>query len=181
MRLVNLFCLILSSLNCCGFRHVANTVRFIRISTEFRINKRKTRREAEKWCDGKAGLKRFHCGVYKHTSEFAFVLGRICAARKELGCTEVCVSLLHTAGFPRVQTCGREGEMGTVSFPLSSFQNPVHCLNLQRYLESLQTLHLFGFVSFYLQPEQKSKREKNMFDSCISRRFLHRHKLRYSC
>ena len=66
---------------------MANTVRFIRTRTEFRINKRKTR-QAENWCDGKAGLKEFHCGVYKHTSKFAFVLGRICAARKELGCTE---------------------------------------------------------------------------------------------
>lgn len=98
---------------------MANTVKFIRTRTEFRINERKAKRQVENSCDGKASLKGFHCGVYKHTSEFAFVLGRICAARKEIGCTEVCVSLMHTAGFPRVQTGGREGKMGTVSFPLS--------------------------------------------------------------
>lgn len=97
---------------------MANTVRFIRTKREFGINERKTKREAEKWCDGKAGLKRFHGGVYKHTSNFAFVLGRICAARKELGCTEVCVSLMHTAGFPESSDV-QEGEMETVSFPLS--------------------------------------------------------------
>lgn len=106
---MNLFCLSLSSVNRCGFRPMANTVKFIRTRAEFRINERKAKRQVENWCDRKASLKVFHCGVYKHTSEFAFVLGRICAARKEVGCTEVCVSLMHTAGFPRVQTGRREG------------------------------------------------------------------------
>lgn len=89
--LMNLLCLILRSLPW-GFRHVGNTVRFIRVRREFRINKQKVG-EVEKYCDGKAGLKGVHCGVYKDISEFAWVLGRICAAREEVGCTEVCVCI----------------------------------------------------------------------------------------
>jgi len=97
---------------------MANTVRFVR-TREFRINERKTKREAENWCDGKTGSKRFHCGVDQHTSESAFVLGRVCAAREGLGCMEGCVTLMCAAGFPGAPMCGREGEMGTVSFPPS--------------------------------------------------------------
>lgn len=51
---------------------MANTVRFIRM--EFRINER-GKKGKQNWCDGKGGLKRLHCGVYKCTSECAFVLG----------------------------------------------------------------------------------------------------------
>lgn len=53
--LMNLFCLILRLFHC-GFRHVGNTVRFIRVRRVFRRNKQKVG-EIEEWCDGKAGLK----------------------------------------------------------------------------------------------------------------------------
>ena len=86
---------------------MANIVKFIRTRTEFRINERKTGKEAKKWCNGKASLKGFHCRVHKYQENCICI--RIFAVRKELGCTEVYVSLMHTAAFPRVQMCGREG------------------------------------------------------------------------
>lgn len=77
---------------------MANTVRFIRRESRIKEEKQK----------GKAGLQGLHCGVYKHTCKFAFVLGGICAARNEQGCREVCASLMHASGFLRVQPQGRE-------------------------------------------------------------------------